>query len=148
MDEITQSKFNEMEDDNFYTLQEDWKVEIDERLLEIREKEKELRSLEAELDDKQREQRMAEERLKQREAELEQREIDLLQRELNMMIQQHQGVASGSNVAPTPKKRKGHFKKSKLKLGSSTSIISAPSGRTIIDTDTSPVYSPKLRISR
>ena len=81
MDEITQSKFHEMADDNFYTLQEDWKVEIDERLIEIRQKEQELRSLEAELDDKQREQRIVEERLRQREAELAEREIDLLQRE-------------------------------------------------------------------
>ena len=29
-----------MPDDNFYTLQDDWKIEIDEKLLEIRVKEK------------------------------------------------------------------------------------------------------------
>lgn len=29
-----------MPDDNFYTLQADWKVEIDERINELREKEK------------------------------------------------------------------------------------------------------------
>ena len=76
---------------------------------------------------------MAEERLKQREAELAEREIDLLQRELNVMILQQQGAG-----APTPKKRKGNFKKSNLKLlkrntkdvnQSSSSIISAPLGK-------------------
>ena len=76
---------------------------------------------------------MAEERLKQREAELAEREIDLLQRELNVMILQQQGAG-----APTPKKRKGNFKKSNLKLlkrntkdvnPSSSSIISAPLGK-------------------
>ena len=91
----------------------------------------ELRSKEAVLDDKQREQKMIEERLKQREAELAEREIDLLQRELNVMILQQQGPN-----APTPKKRKGNFKKSRLKLlknkdvnQSSTSMISAPLGK-------------------
>ena len=74
-----------------------------------------------------------EERLRQREAELAEREIDLLQRELNMMIQQqHHHHQVG--VTPTPKKRKGNFTKSRLKLlkkdgsVSSSSIISAPSG--------------------
>ena len=83
------------------------------------------------LDDKQREQKMIEERLKQREAELAEREIDLLQRELNVMILQQQG-ASG---VPTPKKRKGNFKKSRLKLlkhnkdaSQSNAMISAPLG--------------------
>ena len=76
---------------------------------------------------------MIEERLKQREAELAEREIDLLQRELNVMILQQQGPN-----APTPKKRKGNFKKSRLKLlknkadpgnqSSGTSMISAPLG--------------------
>ena len=96
-----------------------------------------MRSKEAVLDDKQREQKMAEERLKQREAELAEREIDLLQRELNVMILQQQGTG-----APTPKKRKGNFKKSRLKLlkttkdvsnQSSSSIISAPLGNLIIN---------------
>lgn len=73
---------------------------------------------------------MIEERLKQREAELAEREIDLLQRELNVMILQQQGGV------PTPKKRKGNFKKSRLKLlknkdvnQSTSSMISAPLGK-------------------
>ena len=83
------------------------------------------------MDDKQREQKMIEDRLKQREAELAERELDLLQRELNVMILQQQGDV------PTPKKRKGNFKKSRLKLlknkdsvhQSSTAMISAPLGK-------------------
>ena len=84
-----------------------------------------MRSLEAELDSKQKEQRMAEERLKRREAQLAEREIDLLKRELNMMIVQ---TNSGT---PTPKKRKGNFKKKLLKQKEEkiSSVISAPSGK-------------------
>ncbi|XP_059086639.1 mitogen-activated protein kinase kinase kinase 9-like isoform X3 [Tigriopus californicus] len=135
LDDITQSNFKEMPDANFYTLQDDWKIEIEEILIDIREREKELRSLEAELDDKQRANYIAEERLKQREAALAEREIDLLQRELNIMIQQHT-TRHGANTntsnpaVPKPKQRKGHFKKSRLKLlkgSQSSSIISAPS---------------------
>ena len=81
--------------------------------------------MEAELDSKQKEQRMAEERLKRREAQLAEREIDLLKRELNMMIVQ---TNSGT---PTPKKRKGNFKKKLLKQKEEkiSSVISAPSGK-------------------
>merc|ERR550532_1835322 len=128
LDDIARSKFQEMPGENFYSLQDDWQVEIEAMLEEIRFREQESRSKEAVLDDKQREQKMIEERLKQREAELAEREIDLLQRELNVMILQQQGPN-----APTPKKRKGNFKKSRLKLlknkdvnQSSTSMISAP----------------------
>ena len=40
LDDIAHSKFHQMPDDNFYTLQADWKVEIDEKIIEIRVKEK------------------------------------------------------------------------------------------------------------
>ena len=40
LDDVAHSKFRQMPDDNFYDLQDDWKVEIDERLIEIRQKEK------------------------------------------------------------------------------------------------------------
>lgn len=79
----------------------------------------------------QREQRMQEERLKQREAELEQREYSVMQRELNiiMMGQQQQSATTAPNLTPTPKKRKGKFRKRLLKKEpslSSSSIISGP----------------------
>jgi len=39
LDEVARSNFQQMNDDNFYDLQEDWKAEIDEMLAEIRQKE-------------------------------------------------------------------------------------------------------------
>ena len=36
LDDIARSKFQAMTGDNFYSMQDDWKVEIDEMLLEIR----------------------------------------------------------------------------------------------------------------
>lgn len=55
----------------------------------------------------QREQRFKEEDLAKREQELDAREIELLGRELKIIITQH---------TPTPKKRKGKFSKSKLRV--------------------------------
>lgn len=40
LDDVAHSNFHQMPDDNFYDLQDDWKLEIDEMLTEIREKEK------------------------------------------------------------------------------------------------------------
>lgn len=56
----------------------------------------------------QRQQRCKEEDLEKREKELNEREIELLGRELNIIITQN---------TPTPKKRKGKFSKSKLRVG-------------------------------
>ena len=39
LDELRLSNFHQMPDNNFYDLQEDWKIEINEMLIEIREKE-------------------------------------------------------------------------------------------------------------
>ena len=67
---------------------------------------------------------MQEEVLRKREQELAEREIELVERELNIMILQQ------IMNKPTPKKRKGKFKKSKLKLLSKSGgkNISQPSG--------------------
>ncbi len=69
-------------------------------------------------------QKMQEEVLRKREQELAEREIELVERELNIMILQQ------IMNKPTPKKRKGKFKKSKLKLLSKSGgkNISQPSG--------------------
>ena len=82
---------------------------------------------------------MVEEKLRQREKELAEREIDLLQRELNMMIQQRAAVEANAAAAavaantPTPKKRRGNFKKSRLKLlKKDNTMISAPSGMCVL----------------
>ncbi|KAJ8945757.1 hypothetical protein NQ314_009066 [Rhamnusium bicolor] len=95
-------------------MQDDWRQEIEEVLLELRRKEKafksyeeELRCREEDLNKAQLQQRMHEEQLRQKEQELHAREIDLLERELHFMIKQQ---------TPTPIKRKGKFKRSRLKL--------------------------------
>lgn len=68
----------------------------------------ELRCREEELTKAQLQQKLLEENLRQREQELAAREIDLLERELHIMIIQQQ--------TPTPKKRKGKFKRGRLKI--------------------------------
>lgn len=69
------------------------------------------------------EQREQEEQLRRREQELAEREIDIVERELNIII--HQVYQE----KPSVKKRKGHFKKSRLlKLGRDSNCISLPSG--------------------
>ncbi|XP_071440662.1 mitogen-activated protein kinase kinase kinase 9-like isoform X3 [Hetaerina americana] len=116
LDEIVHSAFTQTPHESFHTMQEDWKLEIEEVLHGLRMKEKacksleeELRCREEELTKAQLQQKMIEEHLRQREQELEAREIDLLERELHIMIIQQAST-------PTPKKRKGKFKRSRLKL--------------------------------
>jgi len=67
---------------------------------------------------------MQEEALMRREHELAEREIELVERELNMMILQ-QVIGK-----PTPKKRCGRFRKSRLKLlrASGARNVSASAG--------------------
>jgi len=84
----------------------------------------ELRSREEELERVSLQQRMHEEALRRREHELAEREVQLVERELNVMILQ-QVIGK-----PTPKKRSGKFRKSRLKLlkTGGCKSISAPSG--------------------
>ncbi|GAB6024882.1 hypothetical protein CHUAL_009994 [Chamberlinius hualienensis] len=110
LEEIAHSSFMNTPQESFRTLQEDWKIEIEAMFHELRCREKELRCREEEVKKAALQHKLHEEQLKKREQELAEREIDLLERELNIMIlQQQQG-------RPTPKKRKGKFKKSRLKL--------------------------------
>ena len=71
-------------------------------------------------------QKVQEDFLRKREQELAEREIELVERELNIMILQQ------IMNKPTIKKRKGKFKKSRLKLLKSGGgkNISQPSGKT------------------
>ncbi|XP_063226327.1 mitogen-activated protein kinase kinase kinase 11-like [Bacillus rossius redtenbacheri] len=108
LDGIVHSAFTQTPHESFHTMQENWKVEIEEVLHGLRMKEKELRCREEELTRAQLQQKALEENLRQREQELAEREIDLLQRELHIMIIQQQ--------TPTPNKRKGKFKRSRLKM--------------------------------
>ncbi|KAK3549298.1 hypothetical protein QTP70_034510 [Hemibagrus guttatus] len=119
---IEQSSMFQMPLESFHSLQEDWRLEIQQMFDELRAKEKELRSWEEELARAAEEQRTQEELLKRREQELAEREIDIVERELNIIIHQMY------QEKPRVKKRKGHFKKSRLlKLGRDSNSISLPS---------------------
>ncbi|NXP76729.1 M3K21 kinase, partial [Ramphastos sulfuratus] len=100
----------EMPQESFHSMQDDWKLEIQQIFNELRTKEKELRSREEELTRAALQQKSQEELLKRREQQLAEREIDVLERELNIMIFQL------NQEKPNVKKRKGKFKKSRLKL--------------------------------
>lgn len=110
METISSSSFVQTSQDSFHTLQDDWKIEIADMFDELRSKEHELANREEELSRAYDLQREHDEMLKRREQELADREIELIERELNIMIL-HQFLAK-----PSPKKRKGVFKSSRLKL--------------------------------
>uniref|UniRef100_A0A674CPT2 Mitogen-activated protein kinase kinase kinase n=1 Tax=Salmo trutta TaxID=8032 RepID=A0A674CPT2_SALTR len=99
-----------MPQDSFHSMQENWRVEIQEMFDELRTKEKELRSREEELTRAALQQKSHEELLKRREQQLAEREINVLERELNILIFQL------NKDKPNVKKRKGKFKRSRLKL--------------------------------
>lgn len=84
----------------------------------------ELRSREEELSRAALQQKSQEELLKRREQQLAEREIDVLERELNILIFQM------NQEKPNVKKRKGKFKRSRLKLKDGHRI-SLPSGTTL-----------------
>ncbi|XP_068766633.1 mitogen-activated protein kinase kinase kinase 10 [Struthio camelus] len=118
---IEQSAMLAMPLESFHSLQQDWKLEIQSMFSDLRTKEKELRSREEELLRAAQEQRTQEEVLRRREQELAAREIDIVERELHLIMHQmHQ-------EKPGVKKRKGHFKRSRLKLRDGNRI-SLPSG--------------------
>nr|DBA20802.1 TPA: hypothetical protein GDO54_017545 [Pyxicephalus adspersus] len=118
---IEQSAMFQMPLESFHSLQEDWRLEIQQMFDELRTKEKELRSREEELVRAAEEQRNLEEMLRRREQELAEREFDIVERELNIiMYQMYQ-------EKPKVKKRKGNFKKSRLKHKDGNRI-SLPSG--------------------
>ncbi|NXY82881.1 M3K21 kinase, partial [Alcedo cyanopectus] len=100
----------EMPQESFHSMQDDWKLEIQQIFNELRTKEKELRSREEELTRAALQQKSQEELLKRREQQLAEREIDVLERELNIIIFQL------NQEKPNVKKRKGKFKRSRLKL--------------------------------
>lgn len=91
-------------------MQEDWKLEIQQMFSELRTKEKELRSREEELSRAALQQKSQELLLRRREQQLAEREIDVLERELNVLIFQL------SQEAPHVKKRKGRFRRGRLRL--------------------------------
>ncbi|XP_065348084.1 uncharacterized protein slpr isoform X5 [Cloeon dipterum] len=108
LDGIVHSTFTKTPHESFHTMQDNWRIEIEDVLGGLRKKESELRSREEELSKAQVHQQIFEQHLLEKEQELKAREFDLLQRELHMMMAQQQQT-------PTPFKRKGKFKRSRLK---------------------------------
>uniref|UniRef100_A0ABM5ERU6 Mitogen-activated protein kinase kinase kinase n=1 Tax=Pogona vitticeps TaxID=103695 RepID=A0ABM5ERU6_9SAUR len=120
---IEQSAMFQMPLESFHSLQQDWKLEIASMFHDLRTKEKELRSREEELVRAAQEQKTQEAELRRREQELAQREIDIVERELSLIMLQM------GQEKPRVKKRKGHFRRSRLKLrGDGGNRISLPSG--------------------
>ncbi|TNN46497.1 Mitogen-activated protein kinase kinase kinase 9 [Liparis tanakae] len=107
---IEESGFFEMPAESFHSLQDDWKLEIQEMFDQLRTKEKELRSWEEELTQAALQQKCQEEALRRREQELAEREIHILERELNIII--HQLYQEKPHV----ESRQGKFRRSRLKL--------------------------------
>ncbi|XP_051025216.1 LOW QUALITY PROTEIN: mitogen-activated protein kinase kinase kinase 21-like [Acomys russatus] len=107
---IEEAVVTEMPQESFHSMQEDWKLEIQNMFNELRTKEKELRSREEELSRAALQQRSQELLLRRREQQLAEREIDVLERELNVLIFQL------SQEAPHVKKRKGRFRRGRLRL--------------------------------
>uniref|UniRef100_A0A3B4B7E1 Mitogen-activated protein kinase kinase kinase n=1 Tax=Periophthalmus magnuspinnatus TaxID=409849 RepID=A0A3B4B7E1_9GOBI len=107
---IEESGFFEMPAESFHSLQDDWKLEIQEMFDQLRIKEKELRSWEEELTRAALQQKCQEEELRRREQELAEREIHILERELNIII--HQLYQDKPHV----ERRQGKFRRNRLKL--------------------------------
>ncbi|XP_071395759.1 mitogen-activated protein kinase kinase kinase 9-like [Centroberyx affinis] len=107
---IEESGFFEMPAESFHSLQDDWKLEIQEMFDQLRTKEKELRSWEEELSRAALQQKCQEEALRRREQELAEREIHILERELNIIIHQLY------QEKPRVESRQGKFRRSRLKL--------------------------------
>uniref|UniRef100_A0A672SFC2 Mitogen-activated protein kinase kinase kinase n=1 Tax=Sinocyclocheilus grahami TaxID=75366 RepID=A0A672SFC2_SINGR len=107
---IEESGFFEMPAESFQSLQDDWKLEVQEMFDQLRAKEKELRSWEEELSRAAVQQKYQEEALRRREQELAEREIHILERELNVIIHQLY------QEKPRVQNRHGKFRHSRLKL--------------------------------
>lgn len=108
---LEQQVKEEMPPESFHSLQDDWKLEIQDMFDQLRAKEKELRCREEELKRAALEQKSHEEFLRQREQQLAQWEQDVFERELSLLILH----LNHNQEKPNVKKRKGTFKKHKLK---------------------------------
>ncbi|KYO17595.1 mitogen-activated protein kinase kinase kinase 10 [Alligator mississippiensis] len=106
---------------SFHSLQDDWRREIQSMFDDLRTKEKELRSREEELVRAAREQKTQEEELRRRARELAARELAVVERELHLLMHQLH------LEAPRIKRRKGHFRRGRLRLRDG-GRISLPSG--------------------
>uniref|UniRef100_A0A2K5CDL0 mitogen-activated protein kinase kinase kinase n=1 Tax=Aotus nancymaae TaxID=37293 RepID=A0A2K5CDL0_AOTNA len=112
----------EMPRDSFHSMQEGWKREIQGLFEELRAKEKELLSREEELTRAAREQRSQAEQLRRREYLLAQWELEVFERELTLLLQQV------DRERPHVRRRRGTFKRSKLRARDGGERISMPLG--------------------
>lgn len=113
----------EMPRDSFHSMQEGWKREIQGLFDELRAKEKELLSREEELTRAAREQRSQAEQLRRREHLLAQWELEVFERELTLLLQQV------DRERPHVRRRRGTFKRSKLRARDGGERISMPLGK-------------------
>ncbi|XP_039294367.1 LOW QUALITY PROTEIN: uncharacterized protein LOC111049777 [Nilaparvata lugens] len=105
LDGIIHSAFTQTPDESFHIMQDDWRHEIEEVLHNLCMKEKELRSREEQLNQLRLDQEQYERTLRERAEELSRREQELLERELHIILY---------HKRPTPKIRRGKFKRSKI----------------------------------
>ncbi|XP_038620532.1 mitogen-activated protein kinase kinase kinase 11 [Tachyglossus aculeatus] len=110
----------EMPRDSFHSMQDGWKREIQGLFDELRAKEKELLSREEELTRAAREQRSQAEQLRRREHLLAQWELEVFERELTLLLQQV------DRERPHVRRRRGTFKRSKLRARDGGERISMP----------------------
>ncbi|XP_067943723.1 mitogen-activated protein kinase kinase kinase 21-like isoform X2 [Watersipora subatra] len=120
LEDIRDSSFMGTQQEEFVTLQNDWRLEIEEMFIELKEKEQEIRSREEEMCKLAEEQKKHEDALKRREAAVKAREHELLAWELHYLLQQE-------GTKPEPAKRKGKLDKKKIKLIKTSNAISNPS---------------------
>ncbi|XP_047200934.1 mitogen-activated protein kinase kinase kinase 9 isoform X2 [Girardinichthys multiradiatus] len=134
---IEESGFFEMPAESFHSLQEDWKLEIQEMFDQLRTKEKELRSWEEELTRAALQQKYQEEALRKREQELAEREIHIVERELNIII--HQLYEEKPHV----ESRQGKFRRNRLKLKDGNRISLPSDFQHKITVQASPSHDPR-----
>lgn len=107
---IIASSFIETPSESFHTMQENWRLEIEEVYDELRLKERELRSREEELRKAANWQKEQADLLNLRAKELANRELEIVRREVMLLIQNQQANR------PVPKKRRNHFVKGRTRL--------------------------------
>lgn len=146
---ILHSSFTQTPYESFHTMQDDWKLEIEEVLDKLRIKESELRCREEELNRDKLKQKLLAQQLQKKERELKMKELDLVKRELYICLLMEERT-------PTPNRRKGKFKSSRLRQLKKEpgQNISSPSDfrhNIRVEQDgniSSPAFSPSVAISK
>ncbi|KAF6018291.1 hypothetical protein EB796_023377 [Bugula neritina] len=120
LEEIRDSSFMGTQQDEFVTLQNGWREEIEEMFVELKEKEQEIRNREEEMSKLAEEQKKHEDELNRREVAIHNKEMELFEKELLYMIQEQ-------GTKPVPSKRKGKLNQKRLNKIKHSKAISSPS---------------------